>query len=169
MHVCAAVQARAQTPQFAGSVCAFTQAALQLVTQVEPQVPVVQVGRSFTLVVVHTAQATPHAELRSAGTHWPPHALKPPLQVKPQLVPLQLAVEFGGPAGHGVHEVVPHEFTSVFDTQAVPHLWKPVLHTMSHALLVQTAAPFAGTAQAMHEDPHCVALKSLAQALPHWW
>lgn len=50
----------------------------------------------------------------------------PGLQMKSQLVPLQVGVALKG-AVQGVHEV-PHDDGLVFDAQFVPQRWKPVLH-----------------------------------------
>ena len=52
-----------------------------------------------------------HSELRQhwvIGMHTPLHSLKPGLHTTPQLVPLHVALAFGGGAGHGVQRV-PHE------------------------------------------------------------
>ena len=43
------------------------------------------------------------------------------MQVKPQAVPLQVAVLLAGCA-HAVHDVVPQLAVLLFDTHAAPHL-----------------------------------------------
>ena len=79
---------------------------------------------------------SPVAPSTAAGSWWrtqpstpvlnaqPWHALHmrvPRLQVKPQEVPLQLAVLLAGCA-HGVHDVVPQLAVLLFATHALPHL-----------------------------------------------
>ncbi|HEY0881245.1 MAG TPA: hypothetical protein VGD87_06935, partial [Archangium sp.] len=73
----------------------------------------------------------PQLAIDEFDTHCPLHACVPELHVKPQLTPLQVAVELNG----GVHAVqdVPHEFVDVFDRHWLPQRWKPVLQTKSHA------------------------------------
>ena len=142
-----------QPPQFAGSRETSTHAELQLVMHAVPQLPVEQIGRSNVPVAVHAVQADPQALAKSGGTHSPLHALKPPPHTKLQLVPLHERVELAGPFAQGVHEL-PHVSTSVFDTQALPHLWKPELQVKSQAPLEHAGDAFATAGQVVHEAPH---------------
>ncbi len=141
----------------AGSRVTSTQAELQLVMHAVPHAPPEQIGRSKVPVAVHAEQAEPQALAKSGGTHSLPHALKPPPQLKPQLVPLQVRVELAGPFGHGLHEL-PQASTSLFATQALPHLWKPTLQAKSHALLRHWGTALATAGHRVHAAPHWVTL-----------
>jgi hypothetical protein len=72
------------------------------------------------------------------------------LHVKPQLVPLHVAVAFAG-AEHGVHDV-PQVLTLVSSTQAPEQSWKPLTHENPHAAGVP---PHVGIALAT-VVVHCV-------------
>jgi hypothetical protein len=96
------------------------------------------------------------------------------LQVKPQLVPLQVGVAFAT-AGHALHEA-PHEFVLEllrhwplqlcvppgqtplqawpFGMQSLAQSLYPPGHTAPHAPPVQVALPPVGTEQGVHEAPH---------------
>jgi hypothetical protein len=89
------------------------------------------------------------------------HRLVPALHWKLQVEALvgvpgvQLAVVFGGPAGHGVQRV-PHESAEVSERHWLPHRWKPVLHVKSHTPKEQTGEPFAGAVHVWQVDPQVV-------------
>lgn len=65
-------------------------------------------------------QLAPHCVTLESLAQALPHAWKPAVQVKPQLVPLHVAVPFVG-AAQAVQEVVPQLLTAELDTHAVPH------------------------------------------------
>lgn len=54
------------------------------------------------------------------STHAPPHMVVPLLQVKPQLVPLHVAVALAG-GEQAVQAVVPQLLVEVFETQPLVH------------------------------------------------
>jgi hypothetical protein len=62
---------------------------------------------------------------------------QPGSQVKPHAPWSHDAVACAGGAAHGV-QLLPHEVMAVFDTQAVPHLWKPLLHSQTCEVGLQT-------------------------------
>ena len=70
-------------------------------------------------MAVHIEQELPQELAKSAGTHSPRQAKVPVPQMKPQLVPLQVAVELTGPVGHGEQEV-PQLFKSLLDRHWLP-------------------------------------------------
>jgi len=91
---------------------------------------------------------------------------KPAAQRKPQSPAVHDAVAWV--AGHGVHDVGPHELTSSLETHAPPQTWKPGLHTQPHApAALQVAVAFAGAAHGVHDAPHVAGSTLLAHALPH--
>jgi hypothetical protein len=94
--------------------------------------------------------------------------LKPPPQVKPQLVPLQVIVELAGPAGHAVQEL-PQLLMSVFERHWLPQRWKPALHEKSHAPTLHTGTALVTAGQLTHERPHWVTLESETQMPPQSW
>jgi len=47
------------------------------------------------------------------------------------------AAAWAGGAAHGV-QLLPHELIDVFETHAVPHLWKPALHWQAWLEVLQT-------------------------------
>lgn len=157
-----------QPPQFAGSRVTSTQAALQLVMHAVPHEPPEQIGRSKVPVEVHAEQLVPQALAKSGGTHSPLQALKPPPHEKPQVVPLQVRVEFAGPLGHAVHRL-PQVFTSLFDTQALPQRWKPALQVKLQLPLEQMGVALATGGHETHAAPHWVALESSTQVPPQSW
>lgn len=120
------------------------------------------------------------------ATQVPLQALKPALQAKPQVVPLQVAVPFAGTA-QGLHEF-PHEVTLLLDGHmpaqlCVPvgqlplhddeermhaplHNFRPLGQRPSQRPFEQAAEPFAGTAQGTHDTPQLAVELLLAQVLP---
>lgn len=83
--------------------------------------------------------------------HWEPHRWKPALQVKSQLVPVQLGVAFGGVV-HGA-QVPPHE------------RW-PGAQVVTHLVPSQVEAPLGTPGQASHEAPQLAALVEETQLCP---
>ncbi len=67
---------------------------------------------------------------------------------QPQLVPLQVGVEFEGPAAHGVHDV-PQLLTEVLSAHVVEHWWNPELQAKVQALLTHSGCPFATLGQTL--------------------
>jgi hypothetical protein len=64
------------------------------------------------------------------------------LQVKPQVLPSQVAVPFAG-APQGVHDV-PHEAVLLLETQPPSlHMWKPEKQVATHRWLTQLTAPLS--------------------------
>lgn len=162
------LQGALQPPQCAVSRLTSTQLELQLVMQAVLQLPVAQMGRSKLVVAGHAWQVAPQALAKSVATHSPPQALKPPAQVKPQLVPLQLGVELAGPAGQAVHEV-PQLFTSLLGRHCEPQAWKPLLQVAPQTPPEQIGEPLVGALQLTHEAPHWVVLVSSTQVPPQSW
>lgn len=75
------------------------------------------------------------------------------MQTNPHCVPSHVAVAFAG-GWHGVHEL-PQLAGLLFETQAVPHRWKPELHTEPHLVPSQVAVEFAGGTHGVHDVvPH---------------
>jgi hypothetical protein len=106
-----------------------------------------------------------------AVQHWlvgmqaAPHTLKPALQVKPQLMPSQVAAPSVG-AAHAVHEV-PQLAGALFETQALLHLWKPEMQLKPQWVPSQLAVLLAGVGHAVQEVPQLEVLSFAAQALSH--
>lgn len=94
-------------------------------------------------------------------------ATNPAAQVKPQLVPLQVAVPFAG-CGQGVQDE-PHVAGSEFAAQAPPQRWNPFAQETPQRVPSQVAMPFAGTGQGVQALPQEFVLVSLTQALPQRW
>jgi hypothetical protein len=88
------------------------------------------------------------------------------LQVKPQLVPSQVAVAFAG-GEHATHDVVPQLAIDVLLTHAPPQSWKPTLHWMPQFVPSHVAVPFAGTAQLVHDGPHALVDVLMTHAPEH--
>lgn len=95
--------------------------------------------------LVTCTMSSPHPQ------HAAPQRVKPALQVKSQLVPLQLGTELAG-AAHEVHDA-PQLFTEVSATHWPLQEWKPALHATPQAVPSQDAAPFAGTGQIWQLEP----------------
>ena len=70
--------------------------------------------------------------------------------MKPHVVPSQVALAFDGGV-QAVHDVAPQLDVMPFETHAVPHRWKPLLHVEPHWVPSQVAVAFAGVAQAVHD------------------
>ncbi len=96
-------------------------------------------------MVMHAVQLVgPQLETELLETHAPAHRWNPVTQLNEQLVPLQVAVEFGGGV-HGV-QLAPHVAVAVFETHPTPaHMWKPASQTPPQLVPSQVAVPF-GTA-----------------------
>lgn len=85
--------------------------------------------------------------------------------MKSHETPLQVAAPLGGGV-HGVQALAPHEFTEVFATHWLPHLWKPWLQTKSHCWLAQMATEFAGGVQGVQLVPQVAVSLLLAHMSP---
>jgi hypothetical protein len=110
-------------------------------------------------------QLAPHCVTLESLAQVLPHAWNPAVQVKPQLVPLQVAVLLVG-AEQAVQEVVPQLLTLVFETHAVPHKWKPELQVNPHVVPLQVAVAFAGGVHGVQNVPQVEMLVLEAQVLP---
>lgn len=82
----------------------------------------------------------PHELVLELLAQEPPHRWNAPLQLTPQLVPLQVAVPFGSPA-HGEHDEAPHELTLELLAQTPRHEWYEALHVIPHDVPTQMAVP----------------------------
>jgi hypothetical protein len=102
------------------------------------------------------------------ATHSPPQALKPPAQVKPQVVPLQVRVELAGPFAHAVQEE-PQLLTSLSGRHCAPHAWKPALQLAPQVPLVHSGEPLLGAVHATQLAPHWVMLESATQVPLQLW
>lgn len=129
-------------------------------------------------------QEPPQAEVEAIQV--PLHTLKPALQAKPHDVPLQVATALAGTA-HGAHDV-PHEFTLLLARHMPAQLWVPVGQVPRHVdedrmqvplqslnppeqrpsqrLFEQTADPFAGAEQGVHDEPQLAGEVLLTQFEP---
>ena len=98
-----------------------------------------------------------------AAQQVPLQLVTPELQVRPQVVPLQVAVPLAD-CGQAVHDVDPQFATLVLRTHAVPHRCEPFAHGNVHLPLVHNGVVFAGTGEqsalvqqaalAMQAEPH---------------
>src|SRR5205807_879253 len=86
-----------------------------------------------------------------------PHFSIPVWQVKPQLVPSQVAVAFAG-GMHRVQLLVPQLATALLETHWPEQAWYPELQTNPHAPETQVGNPFAGAVHGVHEAPQALAL-----------
>jgi hypothetical protein len=73
------------------------------------------------------------------------------LQLKPQLVPSQVAIASAG-VGQGVHEA-PQFAGLMFETHCPEQAWKPVLQTKPQLVPSQVAVALAGGEQGVHALP----------------
>ena len=111
------------------------------------------------------------------------------MQVKSQLVPLQVAVPFAG-CLHGIHAVGPQLAGSLSETQlplqlcvpaghdpsqALPagmqlplHKVVPLGHLAPHWVPSQVASPPMGIGQAVQPVPQLIGLSLRRQSPPHW-
>lgn len=152
-------------PQCETLVSTFTHAPLHAVMHCWPHTPfVLQTPRSLAVALLQTPQVGPQPSTESAARHWFPvggHRLKPCPHAQPQAKGaatfglVQVRIEFGGPARHGV-QLVPQESTPLSGTQVRPHLWKPGSHATSQRPWEHTAAPFVGVWQVSHAVPQVV-------------
>jgi len=98
---------------------------------------------------------------------FPLELVKPWLQVMRQAMPSQVALPLSGGAGQAVHEA-PQDATLVFETQALPHWWKPAAQTEPQLVPLQVATPLAGATHAVQLLPQLATLVLETQAAPHW-
>lgn len=116
-----------------------------------------------------------------AGACAVPRRQVPALQVNPQVVPLQVAVELAGP-WHGVHEL-PQLFVLLLDTHMLLQAWfpavhvtgqgvptatqsapqerKPTLHAGTHAPPVHVTLPLSGALQGAQSFPQAATVVPL--------
>jgi hypothetical protein len=64
---------------------------------------------------------------------------------------------------------LPHVATSKFDTQSLPHWWKPVAQTKPQSLPSHVGVAFGGTMQALQRCPHVAVSKFDTHWLPQRW
>ena len=103
------------------------------------------------------------------STHAPLiHWANPELQLKPQLVPLHVAVALLG-TEHAVQEV-PHELMLMLSAHVVPHAWKAESHTKPQLAPLHVAVlALLGTGHGEQDEPHELTLVSSAHIVPHAW
>jgi hypothetical protein len=88
--------------------------------------------------------------------------------VKPQLVPLQVAVASAG-GEQAVHDVAPHELVNALLTHAPEQSWYPLAQVKPQLVPSHVAVAFATVGQAVHELPHVAVALLLTQVVPHSW
>jgi hypothetical protein len=121
---------------------------------------------------VHVAQVAPH-EVMDSGRHWLPQRTKPGLHSKSQAgAPPGEALRhtdtaFAG-AWQGVH-AFPQVATSKFETQSVPHWWKPAAQTKPQSLPSQVGVAFGGVMQASQRCPQVALSKFDTHWFPQRW
>jgi hypothetical protein len=142
------------------------------VAQVYWQAPLTHCGLVAPAGGVHVAHEAPH-EVMDSARHWFPQRTKPGLHSKSHA---------GGPPGealrhtdtalagawHGVHEL-PQVATSKFDTQSLPHWWKPVAQTKPQSFPSQVGVALGGVMHASQRWPHVSVAKFDTHWLPHRW
>jgi hypothetical protein len=168
-----------QPPQLFALVDGSTHAPLQLSWLV---------GQHFPLMHAPPAQSA-SAQHRELAMHAPLHGLNPGSHWEPQAPFAQVGMALA-PAGQGT-QLVPHEFTLVFERQRPPQscvpaaqlpmheapssmqalaqsFW-PAGQLAPHLVPSQEAAPPCGGEQAEQDDPHEAVAVSLAQPPLQAW
>lgn len=117
---------------------------------VKSHVPLEQIGVALVGGVQLTHER-PHCVVLVSATQVPPQSWKPGEHCQPQLKPSQVRTEFAGPLGHGVHEVVPHEFTLKLSEHVELQRCVPELQTKSHVTPLHVDVPLGGGTHGEHD------------------